>query len=190
MLKILVIGGKRLHIVGWGAKIDKALLDWWHWDRDTVLADKKKGLIDRFLGDKMSSMGWLRWESVAEQTWLKREAETQWSEKRLPRRRFKEGEPRSQTNSGVRLNSSTHAEAKHAKKPNKINHGGHICMILATALICVLMVFSLTALWLHYVQRCVRVNSNVWRHKWEHLSTSQQHQAGYSQRGSGHGYSK
>lgn len=146
-----------------------------------------------------SSMGWLRWESVAEQTRLKREAETQWSglkrfgkllylkkENRLLLRcRFKEGKPRSQTNT----QTSKFICSCWSKKTNQNNHGGHICMILTAALICVLIVFSLTALLLHYVQQCVGVNSNVWHHKWEHFP-AWDIAAGFCQRASGRGYSK
>lgn len=111
MLKILVIGGKRLHIAGWGAKIDKALLDWWHWDRDTILADKKRldwkvsggqnelnGLVT--LGEcgwtdvvKAGSRDSVEWVEEVRQTFVFKK-----KEKRLRRRRFKEGEPRSQNN--------------------------------------------------------------------------------------------
>lgn len=82
----------------------------------------------------MSSMGWLRWESVAEQTWLKREAETQWSGlkrfgKLLYLKKKKKGcggAGLKRVNQGLRitlrrLNSSAHAEAKHAKKTKKQN---------------------------------------------------------------------
>lgn len=66
--------------MGWRAKIDKPLLHLLRWNRDTIPAQSKvpkKGLIDEFLEDKMSSMGWLHLESVAERTRLKQETDTQ-----------------------------------------------------------------------------------------------------------------
>lgn len=128
----------------------------------------------------MSSMGWLRWESVAEQTRLKRELETQWSglkrfgkllylkkeNRLLLRRRFKEGKPRSPINTQTsKFICSCWSKTCEKKNNPKQPWWANLYDSWTAALSCVLIVFSLTALQLHYVQRCVGVNSNVWRHK-------------------------
>lgn len=128
MLKILVIGGKRLHIVGWGATIEKALLDWWHWDRDTILADKKR--LDSGGQNALNgvvTLGECGWTDVVKagsrDSWsgLKRFGKLlYWKKKKGCR-----GAGLKRVNQGLRLtllrrrNSSAHAEAKHAKRNPK-----------------------------------------------------------------------